>query len=84
MGREWNDKLARRLCSSITFAENAGAILVTDLDDSDKALVEILSEDDKRVVSQFLIVKNRTGRTRGKRYRDAVTLRTISTRSSKG
>ena len=81
MGREWNDRLARRLCSSITFAENAGTILITDLDDSDRALVEILSEDDKRVTAQFLIAKKRTGRTKGKRYRDPGALRTNAARA---
>jgi hypothetical protein len=79
MGREWNDRLARRLTDSIYKASDNPQpvkLLVTDLIDSRQTLVEIIAEDGDglpgaltfRVVGEFLVTPKR--RPKVLRYRD--------------
>ena len=58
MGREWNEQLTRKLTASIVHALDlplVGKLLVTDLEDSDQSLIEILSDDETKVIGQFLM-----------------------------
>jgi hypothetical protein len=74
MGREWNDTLARRLQDSIVKASDgpkAVRLLVTDLENSDLTLVEVIGqyEDSGRayVIGEFLVKPTR--RPKVLRYR---------------
>lgn len=69
MGREWNDYLPRRLQDSIVRATEASTVmLVTDLEDSDRTLIEVLSRDERSVVAEFLVTP--ATRPSKLRYRD--------------
>lgn len=71
MGREWNNCLSRRLQDSIIRAHSAASIvLVTDLEDTDCTLIEVLSEDERRVVAEFFVRPAK--RPKEPRYRDEV------------
>lgn len=83
MGREWNDKLVRRLQDSIVRANRSYTnlkLLVTDLEDSDQTLVEVVGEyptyDDAeqpvgtawQVIGQYIVRPQNRPKTL--RYRD--------------
>ena len=74
MGREWNDKLRRRLTDSIVKAQDVPQptrLLVTDLENSDMTLVEVLGIADdqttEQVIGQYLVKP--TKRPKTPRYR---------------
>lgn len=71
MGREWNERLSRRLQDSICMASDAnraGKILVTDLRDSSQSLIEVLDVSGKKVIGEFLITPR--SRPTSLRYRE--------------
>jgi hypothetical protein len=73
MGREWNDRLRRRLTDSISIAKDNPTptrLLVTDLTDSDLTLVEVLGDinGQEQVVTEFLVRPK--SRPKVPRYRD--------------
>ena len=71
MGKEWNEKLKRTLTTSIVKASDlprAGVLLITDLEDSEETLIEVLSADATKVIGQFLI--RPTNRPENLRYRE--------------
>lgn len=60
MSRDWNERLRRRLQDSIVRASDrplAKRLLVTDLEDCDKTLVEVIGliEGKEQVVAEFLV-----------------------------
>jgi hypothetical protein len=72
MSRDWNDKLRRRLQDSICLAADrprATRLLVTDLEDCDQTLVEVIGlvEGKEQVVAEFLF--KTTNRPQRLRYR---------------
>lgn len=73
MSKDWNDKLRRRLQDSICRAADrphAKRLLVTDLEDCDKTLIEVLGNVDgqEQVVAEFLVTSPR--RPQRLRYRE--------------
>jgi hypothetical protein len=63
MGREWNDKLKRRLQDSVSRASDTphpGKLLLTDLEPDKRVgpfnvLVEVLDETNSHVIAEFLV-----------------------------
>jgi len=76
MGREWNDRLYRKLQNSIMMASErprVSKLLVTDLKDDkhERSLIEVLSLDETEVITEFLV---RLKRPKGElRYREEIT-----------